>query len=135
MPNPQFIRASNGEELVVLSRAEYDALVAAAEGDEDAADLEVFDRRMADLSAGRDARLPPEVSALVHRGDSVLKALRTWRDMTQMHLAFKTNLAQGYLSDLETGRRKGTQEAMRLIAKALDVDPSWLSSVERTENR
>ena len=39
--NPQIIKAPNGDELVVLTRAEYDALVAVAEPyDEDADDAE-----------------------------------------------------------------------------------------------
>jgi transcriptional regulator with XRE-family HTH domain len=60
------------------------------------------------------------------RGDSLLKALRKWRDMTQLHLAFKTNIAQGYLSDIESGRRKGTVETLTAIAKALEAPPEWL---------
>jgi len=39
------------------------------------------------------------------RGDRLLKALRKWRGLTQMQMAAKTGLAQGYLSDLESGRR------------------------------
>ena len=60
------------------------------------------------------------------RGDSLLKALRNWRDMTQLQLAGLTNLGQGYISDLESGRRKGTSEALALIAE--EIDPAWLAS-------
>lgn len=81
---------------------------------------------MAELAAGHDARLPPEVSAAMLRGESLLKALRNWRDVTQMQLSFKTGLGQGYISDLEAGRRKGTKETLALIAKELDVDENWL---------
>jgi transcriptional regulator with XRE-family HTH domain len=35
-------------------------------------------------------------------------------------------LTQGYVSDLESGRRAGTRETLVLIAKHLDVDPDWL---------
>jgi transcriptional regulator with XRE-family HTH domain len=35
-------------------------------------------------------------------------------------------LAQGYLSDLESGRRTGTEETLKLIATHLKIDPSWL---------
>lgn len=127
--NPQIIKSPSGEELVVLTRAEYDSLVAAAEPyDEDADDAAIFDERMAELETGRDARLPPEVSAAMLRGDSLLKALRNWRDVTQMQLAFKTGLGQGYISDLEAGRRNGTKETLTQIAKALDVDESWLAA-------
>ncbi len=55
-----------------------------------------------------------------------MKAIRKWRGMTQIDLASKTGLTQGYVSDLESGRRAGTRETLVLIAKHLDVDPDWL---------
>ena len=101
MMKTQTITSPSGDELVVLTRSDYDALVAAAEArDEDADDIAVYDLRKAELAAGLDARLPPEVSARLLKGESLLKAMRNWRDMTQMHLAFKTRIGQGYLSDL-----------------------------------
>jgi len=116
-----------GEELVVLSRAEYEALLSGTVQDaEDAADAALYAERKADLDAGRDVRLPREVSAFVLRGDSLLRALRKWRDMTQMQLAFKTSLTQGYISDIEAGRKAGTPETLRELAKALDIDAAWL---------
>jgi hypothetical protein len=125
--NPQIIKAPNGEELVVLTRAEYDSLVAAAAPyDEDEDDAAIFDERMAELAAGHDARLPPQVTSAMLRGDSLLKALRNWKGITQMQLSFKTNLSQNYISDLEAGRRKGTKETLALIAEHLDVNKSWL---------
>eukprot|EP01037_Dinobryon_pediforme_P029156 gene29156-32703_t len=98
----------------------------AVEAEEEAADIAIYDARKAELAAESNSRLPKEVSAALLRGDRLIKALRKWRDMTQMHLAFKTGLAQGYLSDLESGRRTGTNETLKLIAEKLDVDPSWL---------
>ncbi len=129
MTEPQIIRTPGGEELVVLPRAEYEALLAAAaDAAEDEADAAVYDARKADLEAGRDARLPPEVSAAMLRGDSLLKALRKWRGMTQIDLATLTDLGQGYLSDLEAGRRRGTRETLRRIAEKLNVDPNWIAT-------
>jgi DNA-binding XRE family transcriptional regulator len=123
----QMITSPSGDELVVLARSDYDALVAAAEArDEDADDIAAYDLRKAELVAGLDARLPPEVSARLLKGEGLLKSLRNWRDMTQMHLAFKTGVGQGYLSDLESGRRKGTPETLTMIAAALDVPTQWL---------
>jgi ribosome-binding protein aMBF1 (putative translation factor) len=125
---PQIITTEKGEELVVLSRADYEALVAAAEAaDEDESDVAIYDARKSELGAGRDERLPAEVSAAMLRGDSLLKALRKWRNMTQLDLSEKTRLGQGYISDLEAGRRKGTRETIGVIAKALGVDEAWLA--------
>ena len=127
MSGPQIIRTPSGEELVVLPRAEYEALLERAAHDaEDADDVAMYDARKAELAAG-GAVLPPEVSAAILRGDSRLKAIRNWRGLTQMYLEFKTDIGQGYLSDLENGRRTGTRETIAKLAQALDVPVEWLS--------
>jgi hypothetical protein len=127
MSAPQIIRTPSGEELVVLPRAEYDALLNRADHEaEDGDDVEIYDIRKAELVAGGNV-LPPEVSAAILRGDSRLKAIRHWRDETQLHLSFKTGIGQGYLSDLETGRRMGAPETIAKLARALDVPVEWLS--------
>jgi transcriptional regulator with XRE-family HTH domain len=78
------------------------------------------------LAAGGGV-LPPEVSAALFRWDSRLRAIRHWRDETRLHLTFKTDIGQGYLSDLESGRRTGTPETIAKLAQALDVPVEWLS--------
>jgi hypothetical protein len=125
MSAPQIIRTPSGEELVVLPLAEYEALLADHEA-EDADDVAIYDARKAELAAG-GVVLPPEVSAAVLRGESRLKAIRNWRDETQLHLNFKTGIGQGYLSDLESGRRTGTPETIAKLAQALNVPVEWLS--------
>lgn len=126
---PQIIHAPGGDEMVVLTRADYDDLIArAAEADEDDADAALFDERMADLKAGRDVVLPAEVSRLVLKGATLPRALRKWRGLTQVQLADATGLAQSYLSELEAQEgKKGTAEAWAKIAHALDVPVGWLA--------
>jgi DNA-binding XRE family transcriptional regulator len=127
MNEPQIIRTPGGEELVVLPRVEYEALLVRAGHDfEDADDVAIYDARKAELAAGGDI-LPPEISAALLRGDNRLKAIRNWRDETQLHLSSKTGLGQGYLSDLESGRRTGTPDTIAKLAKALNVPVEWLS--------
>ncbi len=129
MAAAQIIVTPNGEELVILPRAEYDALVeAAAEAEEEAADIAMYDARKADLFEGRAFVLPLEVTAATLRGDTLLKALRKWRGKSQTDLANATGLGQGYLSDLEAGRRRGTEETLAKIAGALDIDQLWLAT-------
>ena len=127
MSAPQIIRTPGGEELVVLPRAEYEALLKRADHEaEDADDVAIYDARKAELAAG-GVVLPPEVSAAILRGESRLKAIRNWRGETQLHLNFITGIGQGYLSDLESGRRTGTTETIAKLAQALDVPVEWLS--------
>jgi DNA-binding XRE family transcriptional regulator len=127
MRTPQIIRSPSGEELVVLPRAEYEALLGSADHDaEDADDVAIYDARKSELAAGGGV-LPPEVSAAILRGDSRLKAIRKLKEKTQMYLAFKTGVGQGYLSDLENGRRTGTPETLAKLAEALEVPVEWLS--------
>ncbi len=127
MTTPQIIRTAAGEELVVLPRDEYEALLERADRDaEDADDIALYDARKAELGAG-GAVLPPEVSAAILRGDSRLKAIRNWQGKTQTYLNFKTGIGQGYLSDLESGRRAGTPETLAKLAAALDVPVEWIS--------
>ncbi len=127
MSAPQIIRTPAGEELVVLPRAEYEALLERADqGAEDADDVAIYDARKAELAAG-GVVLPPEVSAAILRGETRLKAIRNWRNETQLHLSFKTDISQGYLSDLESGRRTGTSETITKLAQALNVPVEWLS--------
>ena len=78
------------------------------------------------MAAG-GASLSAAVSAAIVKGHSRLKAIREWCDVTQMHLSFKTNIRQGYLSDLESGRRAGTSATIAKIADALGVPVEWLS--------
>jgi len=117
----------SGEELVVLPRAEYEALLERADHEaEDADDAAIYDARKAELAAG-GVVLPPEVSAAILRGESRPKAIRNWRGKTQLYLNFKTDIGQGYLSDLKNGRRTGTPETIAKLAQALNVPAEWLS--------
>jgi hypothetical protein len=127
MSTAQIIRTPGGEELVVLPRAEYEALLERADHEaEDAEDVAIYDARKAELAAGGGV-LPPEVSAAILRGDSRLKAIRKWRGETQVYLEFHTGIGQGYLSDLENGRRAGSPETIAKLAQALNVPVAWLS--------
>lgn len=127
--NPiQIILSPAGEELVVLPKADYDALVAAVEElDEDAADIAAYDEAKAALATGRDVALPPEVSRLILRGNTRLKALRLWRGVSQLKVAHIAGVGQGYLSDLENGKKAGAPETLASLAKALDIPAWWIT--------
>src|SRR5438876_6597130 len=125
MSTPTIIKTPGGEELVVIPRAEYEALVSAADSAaEDAADIAIFDARMADLS--EQDQLPAQVSLAILRGDRRVKAIRKWRGMKQIELARKVGVTQGALSDIESGRRSPSSDLATQIAAALNDDRSWV---------
>lgn len=126
MGQVRFMRSPEGEELAVLPRADYEALIAELY-DEDEDDIALYDQRKAALAAGNDGVLPVEVSAMLLKGDSRLKAIRRWRGMKQLDLSEKSGVGQGYLSDLESRRRTGSPETLAALAKALDVPLTWLA--------
>jgi DNA-binding XRE family transcriptional regulator len=125
MDEPQIIRTPSGEEMVIIPRAEYEALLAAAHN-EDQDDVAIYDIRKAELAAGRSSLLPRPVGEAMLKGDSLLRALRRWRDITQTELAAKAGVGQGYVSDLENRRRAGAPDTLRRLAIALDAPLEWL---------
>lgn len=128
---PQIITTPRGDEMVVISKAEYDALVAAAniraEADEDADDVAIYDARKAELQASSIGVLPAEVSMALVKGETRIKAIRKWRGMSQDELAAKAEISQGYLSDVENGKRVLAAATAAKTARALDVPLVWLA--------
>jgi hypothetical protein len=118
--NVRFQKTARGE-VAILPREDYEALVAkAAEADEDKGTARLVAASRRAIAVGAPL-LPKHVVDRLADGDNPVRVLREWRDQTQLYLSFKTGLSQGYISDVETGRRKGTAAALRLIADALKV--------------
>jgi hypothetical protein len=123
----QTLTTPNGERLVVLAEADYEELVQLANESEEEEDAELIaianaitaDPKLSD-------RLPPEVSRFILAGASTLKALRQWRDVGQTKLASDIGTSQGFVSDLENGRRAMTDDVRKRVAKSLDIPVHWL---------
>jgi hypothetical protein len=118
--NVRFKKTDKGE-VAILPRKEYEALAAkAAEADEDIGTARLVARARKEIAAGAPL-IPKSVVDRIAKGENALRVLREWRDVPQLYLSFKTDIGQGYLSDLENGRRKGTTEVWKRIAKVLNV--------------
>jgi len=114
-------KMTNKGEVAILPRKEYEALAAKAEeADEDLGTARLVARARKEIAADSPL-IPKGVVDRIAGGENALRVLREWRGKTQLYLANKTNLGQGYISDLESGRRKGTAAALRNIADALKV--------------
>jgi DNA-binding XRE family transcriptional regulator len=125
MNGPQIIKTPKGEEMVVLPKAEYDALLSQLdELEEDADDRVIYDGRKAEL--GAVPPLPSDVSSAMLQGDRLLKALREWKGMTQSSLAKSSGVSQGFLSDIESGKRVASADTLARIANALELPEAWL---------
>lgn len=123
----QFITTPNGEELAILSRADYEALVAAAsDAEEDAADAAMYDACKAAMASDPNGILPAEVSALLLRGERLATAIRKWRGLTQQEVAAMLGMAQGTLSDIENGRHRTAANTVRALAKIYETPAEWL---------
>jgi predicted transcriptional regulator len=77
-------------------------------------------RARKEIAAGMPL-IPKQVADRIASGENALRALREWRGKTQLDIAHKTNIGQGYISDLESGRRNGTTAALKKIADVLKV--------------
>ena len=118
--NVRFKKTDKGE-IAILPRKEYEALAAkAAEADEDFGSARLVARARKEITAGAPL-IPKKFVDRIANGENALRVLREWRDMTQLHLSFKTGIGQGYISDLESGRRKGTTASLKKIADAMNV--------------
>ena len=94
---------------------------------EDAADIAAYDAAKARFLKDGGEALPADVSAFMLKGASLLTALRKRRGLSQIELASKASLSQGYLSDLETGRRRGGARTLDALARALDAPRAWFA--------
>lgn len=114
----QFITSSNGERLVVLAEADYEALVQAAEDAEDVAAVRRFQER---LASGEEELLPAAMVDRILDGENPIRVWREHRGLSVKVLAEKAGIAPAYLSQVETGKRDGTVETLRKLAGALGV--------------
>jgi len=114
----QIIERDGKPEWAVLPYEEYLELVEQAELLEDIRD---FDRLSIAIERGEEELISSEVVYAILDGANPIKVWREYRGLTQQQLADKVKISKAYLSQIETGKRKGSTENLSLIAKALDV--------------
>ncbi|HEY8337365.1 MAG TPA: helix-turn-helix transcriptional regulator [Tardiphaga sp.] len=115
-------------EVAIMPRAEYERLKALS--DEAAEDIGTA-KLVARAKQDNGLRLPIAVVEQLANGENPIRVLRKFRGWTQAELATaeSVQIAQNYLSDLETGKRKGPFELHRKIAKFLDVPFELLAPI------
>jgi ribosome-binding protein aMBF1 (putative translation factor) len=127
--NPQYITTDGGEELVLLSRRDYDIMLARL-GDEEAEDRmteRLVDEARERIASGEEGRVRAGADGRPPRPDDepfgqVVRRLRKAQGRSQQELAAMVEITQGYLSDIEGGRKNPTPEVMWKIRSALGMD-------------
>src|SRR5438034_2757166 len=118
----KFKTTADGE-VAILPRAEYERLKALEqEAKEDAGTALLVARAKKEI-AGGDPLLPKEVVERLANGENPIRVLRQFRGLSQVELAAaeRIGITQNYLSDLETGKRKGPLALHQKFAQVLGV--------------
>jgi DNA-binding XRE family transcriptional regulator len=114
----QRIKSPGGEDMVLLSIDEYERLIEAAE---DLRDIEIGEQRIREIENGESEFLTSaEVDELL-AAKTPLAFWRKKRGLTQIALAQETGVAQGFLSEIESGQKPGTAATLKKIADALRI--------------
>lgn len=106
-------------QMVTISRKEYDRLRSAAE---DLADLLAYDRAKARLASGEDEMVPAEYADRLLDGENPLRVWRDLRGLTQQALADAAGVNRVQIADIEAGRKTGSVETVARLARALNID-------------
>jgi ribosome-binding protein aMBF1 (putative translation factor) len=124
-------KGPQGDDIVILSRTEYDQLVAAA--NEDTRDAETRRRSVARVSSGEEETFTSaEVDAFL-AAKTPLAFFRKKRGLSQDDLAKRASITQGYLSEIEIGRKSGDVRTLRMLTDALKVSLDSLVPEEPRE--
>ena len=107
---------------VTLRRSEYEALVERFEDIADSAALNDLDVRLAnsETDALADYLSQSSVERLI-AGESPVRIWREHRGLSARALAEAAEVTPSYVSEIETGRKPGSLDAMAKIARALGI--------------
>ena len=114
----QIIEKNGQPEWAVVPYEEYQRLVAEAEMLQDIRD---YDEAKLALASGAEELIPSEVTYALLDGENPIRVWREHRELTQKEVAAEAGISKPYLSQLESGHRKGTTAVLTAIAKALQV--------------
>jgi DNA-binding XRE family transcriptional regulator len=116
-------------EVAIVPRAEYERLkTLESEAEEDAGTARLVARAKKEIAGGAPL-LPKGIVDRLAGGENPIRVLRQFRAETQAELAVAVGITQNYLSDLETGKRKGPLELHQKIARFLGIPLDLLAPV------
>jgi DNA-binding Xre family transcriptional regulator len=104
---------------VLLRRADFEALMREAA---DAADPAQIREAEARVEAGEDEYVPIDLTKRLMAGEVPVRVWREHRGLSARALASRAGISAAYLSQIETGKKPGSFDAMSKLARALEVD-------------
>jgi transcriptional regulator with XRE-family HTH domain len=117
---PVMTKTPQGDEIVILSRAEYDALTTGRR-DEDTADAAHANRILADIESGTETLLTNEQASQLLNAKTPLAFWRKHRGITQETLSKSIGVAQGFVSEIESGTKTGDVQTLAAMARVLAI--------------
>jgi ribosome-binding protein aMBF1 (putative translation factor) len=114
----QVIEKDGKPEWAVLPYEEYERLVEEAEMLQD---VRAYDEAKTAVAAGEEL-VPSDVTYAILDGGNPVRVWREHRGMSRKQLAEASGLSTPYLSQIESGRRKPSPEALAAIAKELGLE-------------
>lgn len=115
---PVMTKSPTGEDIVILSRAEYEKLT---EVREDADDAAVARALIARVEGRTEETLTAEELDVYLKAPTPIAFWRRKRGLTQAALAQQAGVAQGYISEIEARRKRGDVALLKRIAAALRI--------------
>ncbi len=130
---PVMTKTPQGDDIVILSRAEYDALTVGRR-DEDTADAARANSILADIESGAEILLTSEQASQLLSAKTPLAFWRKHRGMTQEALSKSIGVAQGFVSDIENGTKTGDVQTLAAMARVLAISLDDLVIVKPVES-
>jgi DNA-binding XRE family transcriptional regulator len=116
---PVITKTPRGDDIVILSRAEYDALTDGRR--EDAADAARANSILTDIASGAETLLSSEQASQLLDAKTPLAFWRKHRGMTQQALSKSIGVAQGFISEIENGTKTGDVQTLAAMARVLAI--------------
>jgi DNA-binding XRE family transcriptional regulator len=111
-------KTPNGEDMIVLSKSDYDMLLERAELVEDIAAIEIYRKR---LAADEEEAIPEEFAVRLIEGENPIRVYREMRRMSAKELAERSGVSAAFLSEIERGKKGGGIVTLKKIALELNV--------------
>lgn len=111
-------KTPRGEDMVVLSRTDYEALLDKAELATDTQDAAAFRSKRL---AGFEETIPEEFATRLIAGENPIRVYRKLRRMSAKELAERSGVSPAFLSEIERGKKGGGIVTLKKIALELNV--------------